>query len=136
MKCIILPVKPRWAQKIYSGEKVLEIRKSYPQCQYPVPVYMAESGTGLVTGMFICPGVLHTANPETFTGPGCIGIEELLKYGPDKRGVYHGWAVEGATKFTVPYTIKQFGISRIPQSWRYTDGPASARPHDNNAKEK
>ena len=123
MKAILLSVKPKWAKKIYAGEKTLEIRKSFPSCRLPATVYIYESGTGLVTGMFTLQGVLHTVSPVYFTKPGCISLKELTDYGPDGRGVYHGWAVERPLKFTLPYTLASLGINRAPQSWRYFDPP-------------
>lgn len=59
MKAILLSIKPYWAKKIYSGEKLVEVRKSTPSPmrvpyspESPAPVYLYESGTGLITGMF------------------------------------------------------------------------------------
>ncbi len=129
-KSILQSVKPIWASKIYSGEKWLELRKSYPKCTLPTVVYIYESGKGLVTGMYILQGVLHTTKPESFTKPGCISLEELTTYGPDGRGVYHGWVIEDPVKFTVPYPLSAFGIKRPPQSWRYTDGPVEIKSED------
>ena len=124
MKAILLSIKPEWAEKIYSGEKTLEIRKSVPRCTFPAVVFLYESGTGLVTGSFTLQGVLHTASPVYFAKAAAMGLKELTDYGPDGRGVYHGWAVEKPLRFTVPYTLASLGIKRPPQSWRYIDMPA------------
>ena len=39
-KCIILSVQPQWLQKILTGKKTIEIRKSTPKCDYPIDVYL------------------------------------------------------------------------------------------------
>lgn len=39
-KVIILAVQPQWLQKILTGKKTIEIRKSTPKCDYPIDVYL------------------------------------------------------------------------------------------------
>ena len=119
MRAILLSIKPEWAAKIYAGEKTLEIRKSVPKCVFPAVVLIYESGTGLVTGTFTLQGVLHTASPVYFAKAAAMSLKELGDYGPDGRGVYHGWAIEKPLRFTVPHTLASMGINRPPQSWRY-----------------
>ena len=39
MKSIILSVKPKWAEKILNGEKIIEVRKSAPKPPFKVYLY-------------------------------------------------------------------------------------------------
>ena len=40
MKSILISIRPEWVAKILNGEKILEIRKSKPQCELPIDVYI------------------------------------------------------------------------------------------------
>lgn len=40
MKSILLSIKPEWVEKIFTGKKILEIRKSIPKCNLPCKVYI------------------------------------------------------------------------------------------------
>lgn len=86
MKSILMSIKPKWIEKITSGEKTVEVRKTVPKCGTPFKVYMYETrdgghsckrcdetaetcyswaksgvgcynGRGKVVGEFVCDGV-------------------------------------------------------------------------------
>lgn len=40
MKSILMSIKPKWVEKIASGEKTVEVRKTVPKCGTPFKVYM------------------------------------------------------------------------------------------------
>ena len=40
MKHIMISIRPEWVEKILSGEKTLEIRKTMPKCKLPCKVYI------------------------------------------------------------------------------------------------
>lgn len=40
MKSIMLSIQPKWVEKILSGEKTIEIRKTAPKCKLSVEVYI------------------------------------------------------------------------------------------------
>ncbi|MEG1565831.1 MAG: ASCH domain-containing protein [Bacilli bacterium] len=40
MKAILISIKPEWVEKILNGEKTIEIRKTRPNCELPVKVYI------------------------------------------------------------------------------------------------
>ena len=40
MKAIMLSVQPKWVEKILNGEKTIEIRKTKPNCELPIKVYI------------------------------------------------------------------------------------------------
>lgn len=37
---IIISIQPQWVQKILSGQKTIEIRKTIPKCELPIDVYI------------------------------------------------------------------------------------------------
>ena len=40
MKAILISIKPKYVAKILNGEKIIEIRKSFPKCDLPITVYI------------------------------------------------------------------------------------------------
>ena len=83
MKAILMSIKPKWCEKIFSGEKTVEVRKVAPKLEPPFKVYVYETigkrtscrrcviwqswldcpmrspfgcteGTGAVVGEFVC----------------------------------------------------------------------------------
>ena len=66
MRAVIMSMKPEWWEKILSGEKTLEIRKSAPQSKdgrafrWPLTVLVYVSGTGAMQGKFTCWGWVKT----------------------------------------------------------------------------
>ena len=75
MKSILMSIKPKWIEKIASGEKTVEVRKKVPKCGTPFKVYIYETkaqyvsyqkgaltkfgyGKGKVVGEFVCDAVI------------------------------------------------------------------------------
>lgn len=74
MKSVLISIRPQWTEKIESGEKTIEVRKSAPQ-EVPFKCYIYETqgrtetpwidedghfiykGRGQVIGEFICDGI-------------------------------------------------------------------------------
>ena len=71
MKAVILSLRPQWCEKIFNGEKTIEVRKSRPYIPTPFTVYVYQTkhkggkaivnevlnsvyGGGKVIGSFIC----------------------------------------------------------------------------------
>lgn len=48
MKTILLPIHPEWCEKIFSGEKTIEIRKTAPEPPFKVLSYCTRGGDYLV----------------------------------------------------------------------------------------
>lgn len=40
MKAILISIKPEWIEKIFNSEKTIEIRKTKPNCELPIKVYI------------------------------------------------------------------------------------------------
>lgn len=70
MKAILMSIHPKWAEKIFNGEKTIEVRKTVPKLETPFKVYLYETkttdiehydgcdikyyGRGKVIGSFVC----------------------------------------------------------------------------------
>lgn len=81
MKAILMSIKPKWCEKIFSGEKTIEVRKSAPK-EVPFKAYLyctngrfditdiddltsdsvrvVSEGRGKVIGEFVCDKVIKT----------------------------------------------------------------------------
>lgn len=132
-KAVILSIHPKRAEKIYSGEKEVEWRKTIPTEATPgMPVLLYETAPVCkVTGLFFWIGkeTLKIREPD-FDGQeihsvaqrlidaGCVPLEDLKKY-QGANGQIYAWNVRGKMKFPKPHQLSDYGLSRAPQSWQY-----------------
>lgn len=125
MKAILASVKPEWWEKMLSGEKLLEIRKSAPQDKnrmafhWPLKVFVYVSGTGAVQGEFDCPGWIGTNMVEILEKQSCVPLEDLKAYAKGKS--LYGWLIKSPHKYDSPKALSEFGLDRPPVSWQYVD---------------
>jgi predicted transcriptional regulator len=128
---IILSIHPKWAEKIYSGEKTIEVRKTEPDWFKSAPdhrplIYLYEtSPVKRITGLVFFKWVsnfdkrrlkapqLHFAK-HVFE-ESCLTAKELIKYSGGKDLYF--WELKDPFKFDTPQDIK----GSVPQSWRYLE---------------
>lgn len=134
MKAILLSIKPEWAEKIYTGEKTIEWRKSRPRIEQDnrrMRVYIYETApVKRITGHFTLRGCYELdlrCIPTNMAGDmqrrGRVPHEDLVKYQGKSRCIY-GWSVDrqrGVVKYNVPYRLDDFDLKRPPQSWQYVE---------------
>jgi predicted transcriptional regulator len=123
MTDIILSIHPKWAEKIYTGEKTVEVRKTRPTnwLSFPTVFVYETAPIKKITGLFkldwIYPIILGvdemTCYAESLIENTCLTNEELTKYADGKEIKF--WIPKGINKFDTPRDIK----GSIPQSWRY-----------------
>ena len=131
MMNIILSIKPKYAELIYSGEKSIEWRHTYPnKIIFSDEVYIYETApVSMVTGSFkinplLRPFFINTESfkfflPETekkLESWGQVSIEDLKKYAA--RGPVWGWHIIDARRH-VGMPLNWFDLKRPPQSWQY-----------------
>lgn len=112
MRAVLASIKPIWAEKIYSGEKTIEVRKTSPcpedgYWSRHLTVYLYESGTGLVTGELEMSGVEQCTTPW-FIGDTCLTDVQLREYGPGRDGWYRGWIIVSAKRYNAPKKLSDF----------------------------
>jgi len=129
---IILSIHPKWAEKIYSGEKTIEWRKNTPNADFIEKVFLYETApVHKITGFFMYDyyysmvfGITKDGKPrdgaEVLIDRGCVPLEDLKKYAGNKKEIF-GWKFYKVTKFDTPKTLADFGLKRAPQSWQYTE---------------
>lgn len=136
-KVVVLSIQKKWLDKIKSGKKTLEIRKSSPwDLQYPFAVMCYETkkegGCGKIVATFVCNKIetLHCfedlaytatgdeipAVTKRFCEQGCMSQKELYNYGRTAGRLY-GWHVSDVELFDAE--LREMGVRRAPQSWQY-----------------
>lgn len=115
---IILSIKPKWAELIYSGKKTIEWRKSFPTRENIECVYLYETApVKKVTGFFLWDG-FETLNfsivsdllidpPEGIIDAGCVPLEDLKKYKGDRFNLF-GWKIKNPQKYKEPLNLDFF----------------------------
>lgn len=136
---ILISIKPEWVKKILSGEKTIEVRKSKPKFALPITCYIYESGTGKVVAEFICDTIdvyePVAGSPFSELEEKCWNGEKWVSIDYDKMGMskeqfyaykkgswsVYGWHISNLKIYDVPIELKEFRISRPPQSWQYVN---------------
>ena len=136
---IILSIKPKWAELIYSGKKTIEWRKSIPKRENigePIEkVLLYETApVKKITGFFEWDDCKQLVIPNDYEkimtykdihpaakkiiAAGCVPLEDLKKYQGDRIFLF-GWKIKNPTKFLEPWGLQYVNLKRPPQSWCY-----------------
>ena len=104
MPVVILSLHQKWWKKMAAGEKVLELRKTKPQCKAPfrVMVYVTE-----------------IKNFEEAERKSKVPAHDIHNYAAGSRNKVYGWEVSTVREYEKPLTLETLGIKRAPQSWQY-----------------
>lgn len=133
MRAILISVKPKWCDKIASGEKTIEVRKSAPK-EVPFKAYIYETkgatetpwvdedghyiykGKGQVIGEFICDKVekfdvpypaWNKAYLNDIFRNSCLTYTDLHSYiGSGNRG--YGWHISDLKIYGNPKELSEF----------------------------
>lgn len=137
MKSVLLSIRPNWCEKIFNGEKTMEVRKTAPKgSPFKVYIYMTrkkpycfefvgngimEAKNGKVIGEFVCDKVEEIeykadnvsvlAERWTFNRvakQACLTPERLKEYLNGKRG--YGWHITELKLFDKPIEITEFAF--------------------------
>lgn len=127
MPVVILSLHQKWWQKMAAGEKVLELRKSKPQCKAPFRVLVYITGGVGIVGEFICPEVLEVKNFEEAEKKSRVPAHDIHNYAAGSRRKVYGWEITQVREYQEPQKLKNYGISRAPQSWQYHKKPDTAK---------
>ena len=138
MRAILMSIKHKWCEKIFSGEKTIEVRKTAPKLKPPFKVYMYESlgkkfscsrcegcpirfplgcneGAGAVVGEFVCCGIEYSSLGSAFSsafisGKDCLTTEEREAY---RKGVWLiGWGITKPKQYDTPKELSEFWTVR------------------------
>ena len=135
-KAVMLSIRPQWCQKITSGEKTIQVRKTKPKLETPfkcyiyctLPKYPHEDfiatdypmpqfyGGGKVIGEFTCErivpitydgGRLWCPTNAAFSPATCLSQAEIIAYIGDKGRCY-GWHISDLRIYDTPRELSEF----------------------------
>lgn len=131
---VLLSIKPKWAEKIYNGEKTIEFRKSIPK-NFDISkdvVFIYETApVKMVTG-YIRISAFSKMNScylnatkkynlfskRYFEEKGKLNIDDLIKYANNKNLCC--WVVNSSYKWNFEKIDRFSPTEKAPQSWCYT----------------
>jgi len=106
MAVVVLSLHQKWWQKMAAGEKVLELRKSKPQCKAPFRV-------------LVCPEVLEIKNFEEAEKKSRVPAHDIHNYAEGSRNKVYGWEITAVKEYPQAVALEELGMKRAPQSWQY-----------------
>ena len=133
MKSVLISIRPQWVEKIVSGKKTIEVRKTAPK-EVPFKAYIYCSygdmktnyylkGRGKVIGEFICdkvdkyePYVILGAYYEVngayvkenlrYNSGTCLSYEDMVNYSNGKT--LYGWHISDLKIYDKPKELSEF----------------------------
>lgn len=125
-KAVMLSIRPKWVEKIASGEKAIEVRKTKPKLETPFKAYIycsqgndarrLRGSWGKIIGEFTCDrifpiNVFDNGSIQNWLFEhmerSCLTYEELADYiGNGKTG--HGWHISGLLIYDQPRELTAF----------------------------
>ena len=133
-KAVLISIKPEWCSLIATGNKTVEVRKSIPKLDTPFKCYIYCTKTskgwffmhapdvrrdGKVMGEFLCANIevgvaLFDDHKET-----CMSKAKLNAYAKGKP--LYGWHISDLKIYDKPKELREFKVTRPPQSWCYVE---------------
>ena len=137
MKSVLISIKPKWVEKIASGEKTIEVRKTRPKLETPFKCYiyctldggmkgdrLMPSGItcGKVIGEFVCDRIdsylgkdednkeywdLSVKEWEDLKKKSGLTIWQIIDYTGDSRNCY-GWHISDLKIYDKPKELGEF----------------------------
>jgi predicted transcriptional regulator len=143
MIAVLISIRPKWCEKIISGEKTIEVRKTRPKLipqfkcyiyctlpKYPHEDFIATDyprpqfyGGGKVIGEFTCNRVTNLFSNSRFwldeddVLHTCLSAAEMRKYANGARGLY-GWHISDLRVYDHPRDLWEFiGLRQTRFGW-------------------
>ena len=139
-KAIMLSIRPKWCEKIASGKKTIEVRKTRPKLQTPFKCYIyctmdhlyisVSCGeldklnyrtntvgrcNGKVIGEFTCDRIYELAPlnhaPDDVEKQACLTREEIVNY---LKGTGYGWHISNLKIYDAPKKLGEFRRATDP----------------------
>ena len=125
---VILPIKPQYAEKIFSGEKTYELRKQL--FKYPIThvIVYATAPISKVIGEFEVSHIIAAHPIELWNmirlsedkSLACVTKREFINYF-DLMKYAFALAIKKPTLFDEPHPLSDYGLTHAPQSFVYYD---------------
>jgi predicted transcriptional regulator len=134
-KAVLISIRPKWCEKIISGEKTIEVRKTRPKMDTPFKCYIYKCGNGKVIGEFLCDQIIEDrtyGHNEEFYRAARMSAYDAAAYA--MQSPMYGWHISDLRVYDHPHDLWEFTglretkyglapgpITRPPQSWRYVE---------------
>ena len=121
-RTILISIRPRWVEKIASGEKRAELRKMLPAWSGRMWVYETAPVKAIVGSMDIekVERLPMAELWEAVKDASCVGREEFLAYYKDAMEGYAAW-IAGWHPLQKPIRLSELGLKLPPQSWQWIE---------------
>ena len=150
MIAVLISIRPKWCEKIISGEKTIEVRKTRPKMDTPFKCYIYKCGSGKIIGEFLCDQIIEDrtyGHNEKFYRAACMSAYDAAAYA--MQSPMYGWHISNLKIYDHPREMSSFRgackndwwcescamysersgtcrnaglqITRPPQSWRYVE---------------
>lgn len=144
MKSVLISIRPKWVEKIASGEKIIEVRKSAPQVPFKAYIYCckgnngyewlyrvddnghgkAQSWHGKVIGEFICDKVDEYNFHEGLTEFNSMGLPSRI------YGSYLIFADDYKSMCLSYDEVKNYGKGKTLYGWHISDLKIYDKPRE------
>ena len=122
---IIISIKRKYSEKIYSGEKIFELRKRKPSITIGTICWIYEPAPiCMITGYFIYCGCTKELKAHFYlSNKNWIGVsaKEFFDY-YNEEYFAHAWEIKSPKKLANPISLEEINVRRAPQSYMFIDG--------------
>lgn len=129
-KAVLISIRPEWCEKIISGQKTIEVRKTRPKMNPPFKCYIYKCGNGKVNGEFVCDEIISIDGagriPSDIARPTCLEPAELHQY--LGAAVGYGWHISNLRIYDTPRELDDF--RRACKNDRWCESCAMYREND------
>lgn len=127
-KAVMISIRPKWCEKIASGKKAIEVRKTRPKLAAPFKCYIYETqgrtdtpwvdedghmifvGRGQVIGEFTCEDIYEIDPTKTigagFAEDSCVSSRDIHEYLGGQTG--YGWHISDLKIYDTPKALGEF----------------------------
>lgn len=149
-KAVLISIRPEWCEKIMTGQKTIEVRKTRPKLNPPFKCYIYKCGSSKVIGEFLCDQIIEDrtyGHNKKFYRAACMSAHDAAAYA--MQSPMYGWHISNLKIYDHPREMSSFRgackndwwcescamysersgtcrnaglqITRPPQSWRYVE---------------
>lgn len=122
-KAVLISIRPQWCDKIASGRKTMELRKSKPKVPEPFKCYIyctqkagfvsvlknGEREDGKVIGEFVCDYIMRQCqmqNADIAEQQSLVKRERIFEYANGKE--VYGWHISDLEIYDTPKALSEF----------------------------
>ena len=130
MKAILISIRPKWVEKIASGEKTIEVRKTAPkEVPFKAYIYMTHGDASIKLGNGM---TCHHSGGMCVIGEFvCDKVDEIIPdYNPITEKFYYGYVVDITPTFLNEEEIQNYGKNKAVYFWHISDLKIYAKPKE------